>query len=357
MFIILKIKIWLTCKGRFSGACFNSMDKCSFARNLLEDEQDLSVGEMLTVNSCTPNIYITLWFELDYGTNPPLDTLIIWQVQLCMCIWKCCVFAGKHGLKGRSHNEFEGANKEFHSCLSARWNHSQRWKGPCAMTDHPQGLRRKDGTSCEKTHYIDRGDDDAKMTHLKVFKYKMIGGSTRRRDGRTGPKWAQTSQPRQAGPPHSCVSLPPFLEREDSSTLGHSGFHHSEETEWDTREAVHKEERLDGREIIHEKDWLRPWRRHKWRRTSRPCHSALGTEGRHHRKHHHDQRCHDEVKFSFVHGVVNDLVMQSPTLLWFQSINLVLMMLCCLKLATVLFGRIDLTTPVDPFNTPWSSYV
>jgi hypothetical protein len=53
------------------------MDKCSFARNLLEDEQDLSVGEMLIVNSCTPNIYITLWFELDYGTNPPLGTLII----------------------------------------------------------------------------------------------------------------------------------------------------------------------------------------------------------------------------------------------------------------------------------------
>jgi hypothetical protein len=25
----------------------------------------------------TPNMFITLWFGLDYGTNPPLGTLII----------------------------------------------------------------------------------------------------------------------------------------------------------------------------------------------------------------------------------------------------------------------------------------
>jgi hypothetical protein len=34
----------------------------------------------LMVNFCTPNMFIILWFKLDYGTNPPLDTLIIWQV-------------------------------------------------------------------------------------------------------------------------------------------------------------------------------------------------------------------------------------------------------------------------------------
>ena len=44
---------------------------------LLEDEQDLSVGEMLTVYFGTPNMFITLWFGLDYETNPPLGTLII----------------------------------------------------------------------------------------------------------------------------------------------------------------------------------------------------------------------------------------------------------------------------------------
>jgi hypothetical protein len=48
-----------------------------FYEYLLEDEQDLRVGEMLTVYFGTPNIFITLWFEFDYGTNPPLGTLII----------------------------------------------------------------------------------------------------------------------------------------------------------------------------------------------------------------------------------------------------------------------------------------
>jgi hypothetical protein len=32
---------------------------------------------MLTVYFCTPNMFITLWFGFDYGTNPPLGTLII----------------------------------------------------------------------------------------------------------------------------------------------------------------------------------------------------------------------------------------------------------------------------------------
>jgi hypothetical protein len=30
--------------------------------------------------------------------------------------------------------------------------------------DHPRGLRRKVRTSYEKTRYLDRGDDDLKMT-------------------------------------------------------------------------------------------------------------------------------------------------------------------------------------------------
>jgi hypothetical protein len=48
-----------------------------FYEYLLEDEQDLSVGEMLTVYFGTPNMFNTLWFGFVYGTNPPLGTLII----------------------------------------------------------------------------------------------------------------------------------------------------------------------------------------------------------------------------------------------------------------------------------------
>jgi hypothetical protein len=126
------------------------------------------------MNFGTPNMFITLWFELDYGTNPPLGTLMIWQVQLCMCIWKCCIFVGKNGLKGRSH-KFKGANEESRSCSTARWNHSQRWQGPrCYIGAFTRSKAYR--TSCEKTPYLKRGDDVAKIMQLKGFKSKMMRG-------------------------------------------------------------------------------------------------------------------------------------------------------------------------------------
>jgi hypothetical protein len=48
-----------------------------YYESLLEDQQDLSVGEMLTVYFGTQNMFITLWFGFFYGTIPPLGTLII----------------------------------------------------------------------------------------------------------------------------------------------------------------------------------------------------------------------------------------------------------------------------------------
>jgi hypothetical protein len=33
--------------------------------------------ELLTVYFGAPSMFITLWFGFDYGTNPPLGTLII----------------------------------------------------------------------------------------------------------------------------------------------------------------------------------------------------------------------------------------------------------------------------------------
>jgi hypothetical protein len=64
-------------KEQLAEHVFNNMDKSFFARNLLEDEQDQSMGEMLTVYFGTQNMFITLWYELDYRTNPPLGTLMI----------------------------------------------------------------------------------------------------------------------------------------------------------------------------------------------------------------------------------------------------------------------------------------
>jgi hypothetical protein len=41
------------------------------------------------------------------------------------------------------------------------------------MTDHPRGQRCKVRTSYEKTPYLDRGDDDLKLTQIKGEKSKM----------------------------------------------------------------------------------------------------------------------------------------------------------------------------------------
>jgi hypothetical protein len=50
---------------------------------------------------------------------------------------------------------------------------SKGGKDQGAMTDHPWGLRSKVRTSCEKTPYLDRWDDDLKMTQMKGAKCKM----------------------------------------------------------------------------------------------------------------------------------------------------------------------------------------
>jgi hypothetical protein len=44
---------------------------------------------------------------------------------------------------------------------------SKGGKDQGGMTDHPRGLRRKVRTSYEKTPYLDRGDDNLKMTQIK----------------------------------------------------------------------------------------------------------------------------------------------------------------------------------------------
>jgi hypothetical protein len=44
---------------------------------LPEDEQGLSMGEMLTLNFRQPRVLAIHWFRLWFATNPPLGTLIM----------------------------------------------------------------------------------------------------------------------------------------------------------------------------------------------------------------------------------------------------------------------------------------
>jgi hypothetical protein len=50
---------------------------------------------------------------------------------------------------------------------------SKGGKDQGGTTDHPRGLKCKVRTSCEKTPYLDRGDDDLKMIQIKGAKSKM----------------------------------------------------------------------------------------------------------------------------------------------------------------------------------------
>jgi hypothetical protein len=89
-----------------------------------------------------------------------------------MCIWNCCVFAGKHGQKAQSQNS---SKEQMRSSTRVRVQceiTSKGGKDQGAMTDHPLGLRRKLRTSYEKTPYLDCWDDDLKMTQMKGAKCK-----------------------------------------------------------------------------------------------------------------------------------------------------------------------------------------
>jgi hypothetical protein len=79
---------------------------------------------------------------------------------------------------------------------------SKGGKGQGATTDHPWGLRRKVWTSYEKPPYLDRGDDNLKMTQMKGAKCKMwrwaVGRKTgpNRAENRLGwPAWSDRPRP------------------------------------------------------------------------------------------------------------------------------------------------------------------
>jgi hypothetical protein len=87
-----------------------------------------------------------------------------------MHIWKCYIFAGKQGLKGRSRNKFKRAIEECHVRVQVQGEITPKGgKDQGVTTEHPRGLKRKGRTSCEKTTY-QRGDDIAKMMRGPTWK-------------------------------------------------------------------------------------------------------------------------------------------------------------------------------------------
>jgi hypothetical protein len=88
------------------------------------------------------------------------------------------------------------------------------------------------------------------MTHLE----EGVTEQSRSGPGSVGPG-------RSTHPISTSVRPPPFLECEDASALSHCGHRHSEKIEPYIWEVVHKRERLEGEEIIRERDASSPRRR------------------------------------------------------------------------------------------------
>jgi hypothetical protein len=128
---------------------------------------------MLTWYFGTPNIFITLWFGLDYETNPPLGTLM-YNKFIFVCAFGSVMFLQEN--MDIKDIVTKSSKEQLRSLVRVQVQGkitSKGGKDRCAMTDHPRGLRRKIRTSYEKNPYLDRRNDDLKMTQMKGAKCKM----------------------------------------------------------------------------------------------------------------------------------------------------------------------------------------
>jgi hypothetical protein len=63
-------------------------------KGLLEDEQGLSMGEMLTVKIRDPSHEFTFGVGISFIPYPLVLTTVVYQVHLCMSVLEFSVYAG-----------------------------------------------------------------------------------------------------------------------------------------------------------------------------------------------------------------------------------------------------------------------
>jgi hypothetical protein len=125
-----------------------------------------------------------------------------------MCIWKCCVFAENMDKRDRVTTS---SKEQMRSSVRVRVQGeitSKGGKDQGATTDHLWGLRHKVWTSYEKTPYLDRRDDDLKMTQMKGAKCKMSRWDVGRK---MGPNRAEKTLGRPAWSDRPRPFLPRFV--------------------------------------------------------------------------------------------------------------------------------------------------
>jgi hypothetical protein len=63
-------------------------------KGLLEDEQCLSIGEMLTVKFCQPSHEFTFGVGITFISYPLVLIPLVYQVRSCMLVLEFSVYAG-----------------------------------------------------------------------------------------------------------------------------------------------------------------------------------------------------------------------------------------------------------------------
>jgi hypothetical protein len=145
----------------------------------------------------------------------------------------------------------------------------------------PEDWSVEDRTSCKENIHLGCEDDIVKMVQVEGANCINTWGPTGPKGRPNQPGWAWAGRSGPAGLAHSGGRFdPPFLAREDSSTLSCWRRRHSREGEPFAWEVVHKLEREEERDRSREGSLY-----------SKEAPTS-GGEGRHRRKRHHYQRCY-----------------------------------------------------------------
>jgi hypothetical protein len=170
----------------------------------------------------TPNMFITLWFELHYETNPPLarrsNDITRSSLYVYLEVLYFCRKPWSKGTESQQVQRSKGGVSFVFKCMMKSLLKVARTK--VLQRNIPEDWSVKDRTSCENTLYLGHKDDIVKMMQLKGAKCKMSRGPTGAK-GRPNRavmglgRLAQGDRP----DPFSCQFGHPFLEREDDATL------------------------------------------------------------------------------------------------------------------------------------------
>ena len=136
---------------------------------LLEDEQGLSMRELLTVNFCQPNHEFTFNVGIDLISKLTILTLIIYQVCTRMWYLKFIIYAGIKHLNEDFRVKFikHLVTRPWSPAQVKQWSEhdSKKPKDQPVKTENSKHLNRKCWILRDKELHLNRGETDVKGPH------------------------------------------------------------------------------------------------------------------------------------------------------------------------------------------------